>query len=93
MAWDPIEGPMLCIDEYVATHTRRQPGPRREASVLVCASNGGRVDVALSLRHQQLRNRQITIWGAIDPNGIIAECNEGDSSDPADDAAICQDLR
>jgi hypothetical protein len=39
------------------------------------------------------RNRQISIWGAIDPNGTIAECNEGDNTDPADNAVICQDLR
>jgi hypothetical protein len=39
------------------------------------------------------RNRQITIWGAIDPNGVIAECNEGDNTDPADNAVVCQDLR
>ena len=39
------------------------------------------------------RNREITIWGAIDPDGVIAECNEGDNTDPADAAVRCEDLR
>jgi hypothetical protein len=39
------------------------------------------------------RNRQITIYGVIDPLSSIAECNEGDNSDPADNPVFCQDLR
>ncbi len=39
------------------------------------------------------RNREITVFGAIDPNGEIPECNEGDNTDPADNAVRCQDLR
>jgi CARDB len=33
--------------------------------------------------------RSIVLWGVIDPENAIAECNEGDNSDPADNPIRC----
>jgi subtilase family serine protease len=35
-------------------------------------------------------NRKITLWGWVDPNGVIDECNESDNTDPADNPVECR---
>lgn len=35
-------------------------------------------------------NREVTIWGFVDPQGIISECNEADNMEPADNTAYCE---
>jgi hypothetical protein len=34
-------------------------------------------------------NRTITYWGVVDPKDEVAECKEGDNSDPADNSVYC----
>jgi hypothetical protein len=36
-------------------------------------------------------NRSITLWGWVDPNDAIEECNESDNTDPADNPIECRE--
>lgn len=38
------------------------------------------------------QNREVTIWGFVDPEGAIAECNEADNIEEADNAIICHEV-
>ncbi|HEX2734715.1 MAG TPA: CARDB domain-containing protein [Polyangiaceae bacterium] len=37
-------------------------------------------------------NREITLWGWVDPHNTVEECNEGDNTDPADNPIACRVL-
>jgi hypothetical protein len=34
--------------------------------------------------------REILLWGVVDPDNTITECNEADNIDPADNAIMCR---
>jgi hypothetical protein len=59
----------------------------------VLAELGPGVSVTVSVSAPDFpKNRAITIWGFVDPGDTIEECNEADSTEPADNDVECREV-